>query len=496
MNNFSITESSLYFYVAGDAGRAAHMNTEEVYYDASRYDRGVSMAPKTPGINRGVISHSPFTITGELYDVLDSFANEGFRVNGRMVKAVQAIMNAFNAPSARVDPITALSRYAGEVIFTDTFYDWRGRVYTLSSDHGGLQVSKAARACMEAPEGVPVGSCPEALDFMLKTFEHEGWCSELCDVAAKRWRQDHVAAANNDINKIDFMGIRASMAIEEIVLTGSTAYLIEQDATCSGFQHMALVGGDKELAREVNATITDTRGDLYMWVANEGQVARLLGITDRQARSLVKPVVMLTGYGSGINAIVLSYFNDERAAQGLPAFADKEECKESEFTITFHGLGEVDFDKLKGFVKPLQLALMRRFPCIRELQNSAKDHFRQCVATSDEGDTRFVWTTSDGFEACRFILDSELENEEVGENGALPNIIHSLDGQIIREVRRTWDSGVLGVVHDAFFSTVIDALKLRECVQRAYATVHASYPADFPLSRSEACMVVGMCIGA
>jgi DNA-directed RNA polymerase len=75
----------------------------------------------------------------------------------------------------------------------------------------------------------------------------------------------------------------------------------------------------------------------------------------------------------------------------------------------------------------------------------------------------------------------------------MPNLVHSLDACVVQNVIAAWE-GVIGVVHDAFFTTVDKALELRECVRQQYANVHANLGA-YPIKSNAAPLPVGLCIG-
>lgn len=485
MNTFIMTEASVRWYAAQDEARAARLGLAEVP-DLPQYHRRPSTAPIPVGSQRNAISNSPFDVTGPLRTVLEGLGSQGLRISKAMVNAMLAMEDL---PDHVRSELQAMASLAGEVVFVEAFFDWRGRVYAMSGSWGSLQNSKTVRACLEAPDAVTITMGSREWEYMVESFRHEGWATTVGEAQAfaRDFRDGKVP-----FSKEAAAELRAARALLEVAKHGETAYLLEQDATCSGFQHIALAGGCMDLARVVNATLAAERGDLYMEIVRIGGVTEALSLNDRKARKVCKPIVMLTGYGSGANAITLSYFNEARKDLGLEEFADHDECKESGFTITFHGLGEVDFAALHAWVKPLQEALMSRYPVIRRLQRDAKRYWTQCVQNCDEGEWCFAWTTRDGFQATRVMLADD--DDGCTADGALPNIIHSLDGMVIRRVIATW-GGVLGVVHDAFFTTVDRALELRECVREAYAWTHASYPIDFPLQRKSECMPIGMCIG-
>ena len=107
--------------------------------------------------------------------------------------------------------------------------------------------------------------------------------------------------------------------------------------------------------------------------------------------------------------------------------------------------------------------------------------------------SKFVWLTPDEFVALRLISQFEQDNNMVGAAGAMPNMIHSLDDAVVRYVILNF-SGVLGVVHDAFFTTINDALRLRTVVQNGYVHIHSNLD-KFPVNNNRAMPEIGRCIG-
>lgn len=448
-----------------------------------------SESPIKPGSARPMISRSPYGLKEDstAYAVLDNLAQQGFRVDERFINYISEVFPRGNDKRALwQDAIErtfrGLFRQRGRVIYCDTFFDWRGRVYHMAGEWGSLQNNKLSRAALSAPEPVAVEG--EALDYMLKVFEHEGWPTDI--KSAKNFLDNPEFDGNG---ALDWMAVRAALAIVEIASTGKTAYLLEQDANCSGFQHMALLMGDMRLASATNVIVNDKDEDLYMEVAESGNVANLLfGGNARKARQFSKTIVMLTGYGSGAAGIACSYWNDHGGDGELNE--DGLFIADPNSTI-FIGTKEFTFDELKDFVRDRQKEMLSVFPSIEILRNLCVQYFGTCMNVDA---SKFGWQTPDGFIALRLITEDEQAKNTVGAAGAMPNLIHSLDAAVVRQVVLNWTS-VLGVVHDAFFTTVDKALALQECVQQAYLTVHKNL-GDFPIkNQSGEFPQIGKCIG-
>jgi hypothetical protein len=470
-------DRSLRWYCYGDERRSDRFGITVPTGDMPMRQVQWDGPPIKPGTRRGMISNSPFEINEDSYHyhVLEKVAEQQFRVSSRFMDT----LFAWWGPRPPVNEGLAscyrtLGANKGRLARTDAFYDTRGRVYSLSGDSGSLQNSRLSRAAMEAPEPVDVRG---GWSYALEIFQHEGWATTVDE-----------ANAVLSTPTTDFMAVRAAIAILEVAETGKTAFLLEQDATCSGFQHMALLTRDRALAEAVNATVSDVRGDLYALLAEECAIAAYFEITDRAARSFVKPIVMLTGYGSGAHGLALRYWVDFNGEVVVDEETGKDRAKGGT-TITIHNR-TFSYDDLVEWVKPMQAALFDKFPVIKTLRNRCMAFFEDTV---QKGAKDLTWTTPNGFLACKVLLKGDYDLGNVTSAGAMPNLIHSLDACVVQNVIAAWD-GVLGVVHDAFFTTVDRALELREAVRAAYADVHSNL-GDFPLAANKAPLPVGLCIG-
>ena len=474
---FVTNERSLGYYTHNNEERQAAMG----------FTSDATLPPRTaiwngdspvPGSRRGMISNAPHECEegSYHYHILTKQAEQQFRVSSRFMDQLFAWWGS--RPPVQKELLATchtLGRKRGQLMAADTFYDYRGRVYQMSGSIGSLQNSRLSRAAMEAPEAVSVRGTG-AWEYAQEVFEHEGWATTP-------------ESATEFLSKpsTDWMAIRAAICVLEVAETGCTAYLLEQDATCSGFQHVALLTRDRELAEAVNATIASVRGDLYATLAAETNIAVELGITDRQARGMMKPIVMLTGYGSGAGGIASRIWQDHDGLMLLNL--DAELVPDTKSTITLHGHA-FNIEELTNWVKPMQKALFEKFPIIKACRNACMAYMQECIAADP---SVFCWTTPSGFQAHRQIMPSEQAAESVSDAGAMPNLIHSLDGCVVQYTIEQWD-GVLGVVHDAFFTTIDRAEELRDCVRAAYGRVYENL-GEFPVKWQGAPLPIGLCVG-
>ena len=196
-----------------------------------------------------------------------------------------------------------------------------------------------------------------------------------------------------------------------------SGHLMDLDATASGLQIMAALVGCKETAKNTNLIFRGTREDVYRSVAQDMNVDR----------ELIKKPVMTTFYGS--------------LAQPKKVLAPKQ---------------------LPLFYAALQHKLPGAIACMRAIQSKW-----------DGNATEYVWTLPDLHTACQKVfltVDKKIEVDEANHhtftyrasiNQAIPkglslaaNIIHSIDGWIVREmIRRAFAQGFdLLSIHDCFWA--------------------------------------------
>jgi hypothetical protein len=473
--------------------RFVNENFESPFPDDDRlFNKALpSDTPIEPGSNKPMISRSPYAPSPEssVHTVLKKLSKQGFRVSNRFIDYVSEIFpRNSNKRKLWQDAIDrtflGLWRNRDKVIYCDTFYDWRGRVYHMSGEWGSLQNNKMSRAALSTPEKYAVDINSEHYAYMIKVFKHEGWPTTYEEAYHYLMNPDY-----NGDGALDWMAVRAALTIGEIHDTGMTDYLLEQDATCSGFQHMGLIMRDMKLCKIVNAIFTEeVLVELYTHVAEAGKVAELLFDGSKtKARSFTKKIVMLTGYGSGAHGLASSYWNDYG---GNGELNDDGRLIPDEDSTIYIGKMEFSFEALKQFVKARQDVLFDEFASLEILRNLCVRFFASCM---QEDPSKFTWTTPDGFTALRIITEDEQEKNAVSAAGAMPNLIHSLDAAIVRQTILSWN-GDLGVVHDAFFTGINDALELREHVKNAYADVHTNLE-NFPIQAKGKLPAIGRCIG-
>jgi len=406
------------------------------------------------------------------------------------------------------------------IFYLDCFMDFRGRTYT--NHYGSLspQANQNVRAMVDFAFETPVGLDSENYDMLMAVLEEEygvNW------VVFEHILQDAKSIlANKTYGKKSAGVVRAAMCLKEIATTGKSAYIVQQDATCSGFQHMAAILRDRDLGELVNLT-SGPRSDLYMaatdFLCEQGTgVGMFLATHDRDVvrAELAKPTVMLTGYASTPEALALSYLGYDGKAEyldksGEPVvatrFKDVKTALKQGADINFNPdsimaawlngrTGEKAMYAALTFAREFQEALFTMCPSVKELITSVKgaalSHFNSSGQTLSwttplglfvelspwkvMEDTTAVSFQSKGVRKSMKVLALKPDSMG-GAAGALPNLIHSLDACLVHLVNlaRLQLGMPWADIHDSFGSTVGDVKRTVELVNDAFVQVHTEF---------------------
>ena len=458
-----------------------------------RLEPHVRTSVSTPGTHRQIISRSPVTIIDEsstFFKALANLAQQGYKVNPQYVDYIYKNINTIaagmdeNQRATLIRHLTQMFHYKGtdEQVFSSSFYDTRGRTYHMTGDTLTFQGHQISRWALASPERYAVTA--SAYDYMLELFKHEGWVTTVEEARA-------FLANPTD----DFAGIRAALTIIDIHETGMSDYMLEQDASCSGFQMMGLIMADTELLIATNVLMSPDgkRRDLYIETALAGDVHNTLFEGDmRAARKFCKPIVMLTGYGSGYRGLATRIWMDN---DGAGEYEIHEETDEEYFVAcedTYITINKTSFNyaSLMNYCKELQLKLMEKYPALKELRNLCMAEF--VTQMKHSGNKLFAWWAPDGYRCERHITKTEQAKKLVKAAGSMPNIVHSVDACVVRHVLNNF-KGTMGVVHDAFFSTINDAQAMQQCVIDGYRAIRGTSVAGIPVKYTGE--ITGPCVG-
>ena len=290
----------------------------------------------------------------------------------------------------------------GESYWLPCFVDWRGRIYTDSGAMLSYQGSDLHRGLCWFAEAREVSMLSEAWAEFVEASEAE------YGVTMDNYKSI-IDADITDVTGKQFRRLACAIAFDEVVTTGKTGYIWQQDATCSGMGHIAAIMGDGRLAKATallgkiskdedlyTITAKNSLGNFH-WRTDGGKsifdLSKVVEDADVCAevtnRSAAKSPVMLSAYGSRINGMIRSWMIECQVVDldGNPI------SKEDLDLYTKEDLEEIEWDQLIGELPQFKLtmsraralgaspfiafgcvanayrkALMKEFPCIEEFQ--------------------------------------------------------------------------------------------------------------------------------
>lgn len=415
-------------------------------------------------------------------------------------------------------------KHVGKDYWLPMFLDWRGRVYTDSGAICSYQGADLHRALCDYSDSfeVVVGS-PEWDHFIASVRAEYGVddsnYSEVIDgpVPASYVSKQHF-----------WCRLRAAFAVREVLTTGRTSYILQQDATCSGMGHMACIMRNGELAEKTALLGPIAKdADLYSQTASTAvstpryfsyreqgcsfDISDLLDNADVAAelgaRSQAKKTVMVTAYGSSVVGNATGWATDSGAeldenAKPVDALVkltwdDCPEWRDTGFVATITAAMDKGYTPAQVFLclaNAYGRALDKHHPCIQQFIG----HMRR-IAQKAHNQTGFAakWVSSAGMTCTKTHLSQSEETKAVtvgagdaksrvklpeystrdGAAGHAPNRIHSEDASlVIDSAIRAADEGIfVSPIHDSWGCPVSHALRMREIVRDSMVDLHSNY---------------------
>ena len=382
--------------------------------------------------------------------------------------------------------------------FYDWMVDWRTRLYANAYGALNFQGDHYNRALVRWGKAYKIGDNFTAFASVL--LDEYGVTKENYQDIIDNFVSYHKE------DGMDFKVLDAAFAMQEVIDTGETSYIVQQDATCSGFQHMACLMGDHDLAQAVNVLGSNAkRNDLYMLIVDTFMKQQgpwqnyLSGISKKKLRKfLAKPTVMLTGYGSTANPIALKFLGYDDKAKFIDENGDLQDC-EGDWDLIVRA---IDQGQIVTFMPPsflasffegmdpttmmqhaLSLAVMfqetlfKAFPSIFSFLELMKDYAKttfkengkeRCaiwenpVGTTiydlpwkcvNSGEVETITYTKDGKKhSCNMLKMFK----DAKSAGFPPNFIHSFDAAIIiMVILKAKEAGIpTAPIHDSIGTTV------------------------------------------
>ena len=360
------------------------------------------------------------------YDVINKLQNIAWEID----PATYLFEQESNLTINRKQFLKVIDEYIGSHFYFVWRYDCRGRSYS-SGYHLNLQNNEYGKALLSLHKKE------------LITNQNIGnLYISIANLAGKdklTWAKRMDWVSKQDLDNIKWekpiLGRKAVRALKDTLEGKPTGYVMSLDATSSGIQIMAVISGCRETAKYVNCINPNVRYDLYT------EVAKMMNkeLSARVPRKIVKEVTMT------------HFYNSEAWPKKL--LSSKEL--------------EVFYEVITGLLPGAEQVMH----AINECWNYDADHHS--------------WIMPDGHTVYVPILESTIGTYSDPEFGKIPlrwiqktksddfrslcpNVIHSIDGYIAREMVRRCDFQ-LSHVHDCF---VFNPNHLQE-VSKTYREVMA-----------------------
>ena len=426
-----------------------------------------SNEPITPGVRRPAVTngtcaeqHIPATIT----DALTTLGSTPLYVNQDMAAFMGSLDGRFHKDWLREHKaaMKGLLSWGDDALYSDTYIDWRGRTYCQSGTFGSFTQGGTQRAMLDAePVSVEVGS--KEYNYFLTIIEAE------YNVTEENYEEILMTSAQEIRGGKHLQRFRAAFAIQEIKETGQTGYMIEQDASCSGGQIIALLTGDAKLAKYTNLLPDSVKHDLYTFISDDAQVQDLLlakGIRSKALiRSAAKPVVMLSFYGASADSIALNIWEENDGEMSEVDEWVDDSVAVPIGTITWLNK-EWTMPELHALVTIMSERLKNQFPSFKGFSGAMQSWYAKSTNNDESRFTTMEWVTGNGHLISR-VIDVDKKG------GTMPNFVHSVDASIVhRVINECARQGItIMTVHDAFFTTIDKALVLKQIIAQCYAEV-------------------------
>ncbi|SVC57558.1 uncharacterized protein METZ01_LOCUS310412, partial [marine metagenome] len=288
-------------------------------------------------------------------------------------------------------------------------YDSRGRSYSSGYDLN-LQTDEYGKALVSFHNKEKITNLP---NLYIAIANHAGK-DKLTWKEREKW---FLSQKVDDISwKEPILGRKAIRALTDTINGKPSGYVMSLDATSSGLQIMAVISGCKETAKLVNCIDPNKRYDIYT------EVADLMNKhTSKPIRRVIAKEVTMT-----------HFYNSKAQPKSL--------------------LSKTELSVFYEVINGLFPGADNVMSAINTCWDSQKDHHTWVMP---DGHTVYVpvvesttFTYSDPeFGEIPFTYDNQISSDNF--RSLCPNVIHSIDGYIAREMIRRCDFQ-LSHVHDCF----------------------------------------------
>jgi hypothetical protein len=339
------------------------------------------------------------------YDVINKLQNIAWEIDPDTYLFEKETNSAIN----RQQFLSVIDEYLGKHFYFVWRYDSRGRSYS-SGYHLDLQTNEYGKALLSLHKKELITQLP---NLYIAIANHAGK-----DKLTWKKRIDWVTKQDIDNIKWDkpILGRKALRALKDTCKGKPTGYVMSLDATSSGIQIMAVISGCRETAKYVNCINPNVRYDLYT------EVAKMMNkkLKERLPRPIVKEITMT------------HFYNSEAEPKKL---------------LTEKQL-EVFYEVITGLLPGAEQVMQT----INECWNSDADHHSWVMPDGHTVYVPIVESISNVYTDPKYgeiPLTWIQQNKSNNYRSLCPNVIHSIDGYIAREMVRKCKFQLYHV-HDCF----------------------------------------------
>ena len=339
------------------------------------------------------------------YDVINKLQSVAWEIDANTYLFEKESNRAIN----RQQFLSVIDDYLGKHFYFVWRYDSRGRSYS-SGYHLNLQTNEYGKALLSLHKKELITQLP---NLYIAIANHAGK-----DKLTWKKRIDWVCKQDIDNIKWDkpILGRKALRALKDTCKGKPTGYVMSIDATSSGIQIMAVISGCRETAKYVNCINPNVRYDLYT------EVAKMMNkkLKERVPRPIVKEVTMT------------HFYNSEAEPKKL---------------LTEKQL-EVFYEVITGLLPGAEQVMHT----INECWNYNADHHSWIMPDGHTVHVPIVESTSNVYTDPQYgdiPLTWMQQTKSDNYRSLCPNVIHSIDGYIAREMVRKCKFQMYHV-HDCF----------------------------------------------
>ena len=355
--------------------------------------------------NKHLVLGNKFTKHEEplAYDVINKLQNIPWEIDSNTYLFEKQTNHAMNKKQF----LRVIEQYLGEHFYFVWRYDSRGRSYSSGYDLN-LQSNEYGKALLSLHNKEVITNLP---NLYIAIANHAGK-----DKLTWQERIDWVSKQN--INNIvwdePILGRKALRALKDYENNKPSGYVMSIDATSSGIQMMAILSGCKQTAKLVNCIDSNVRHDLYTVVAElmNNKLPKPI------PRAIVKQCTMT------------HYYNSKATPKGL--------LSEEEL--------EVFYEVITGLLPGAEEVMHT----INSCWNSNADHHSWIMPDGHTVYVPVVEAINGVYSDCEFgDIPLRWYHQTKSDNyrSLCPNVIHSVDGYVAREMIRRCDFQ-LSHIHD------------------------------------------------